>query len=590
MKVAKLDIHGFRGIRTTCVTFPGHTVLVGPNGAGKSSVVDALCLVLGRERMVRALTEHDFVDADPKEADRFRIVATLTFPDSDLSKYEHWFHDGAGIPKWWRGIDSAVLPDSEPNAQLCVQIGYVARFDRDTLEVESRRYFHDDDDQTDPFLDEGTIGLPSRLLAEIGLFVAPALRTRERVLSFASDTFRRLIAGTDGIPATELLQERDRLRTPASPIEATGELKGIVDRLNEQLGSLVGKPVKFQLRVNGTSSEALLQSLVSHYEVDAGLSLPVGAHGTGLLSLQTILLLFELCRLRRTAGKSVILVVEEPELHLPPGLQSRIVKSAIAAADQALFTTHSPRVAAIPAPQSVVLLSREPGCRVRAERLATGPLTQATPNAIRKLYADHRQQLAEALMYQFVLVPEGRIDYQWLRLLTDAVELGEETNTTFQFGALVGVVPTHDGAVAKTFQELARTRGGVATIVDGDTEGTSKAKELLQLAAPPCAVLQWASGWTIEDVVHTVVSTDWVTISSLITPDLGSFPTADALRDRLREKSPTGLKDNYLAHEVIASAIRSSPAARGRAAAILDAIVEHLTSPSATPELTTVKV
>jgi len=593
MQLAKLEVFGFRGIKSVAARLDGHTVLIGPNGTGKSTIVDAICLALGRERMVRALSEFDFAGADPRESDRFRFVATLRFQDNDVARYSHWFHDGAGVPKWLRRSDGEVLPEEQDGTSLCVQIGYAARFDRETLEVETRRYFHDDVDQADPFLDEYSIGVPGRLLGEIGLFVAPALRTRERILSFASDTFRRLIAGSYGIPAAELLLERDRLRKPTPPIESTGELKNIVERINGDLYALLGKEVKFQLRANGTSSEALLQSLVSHYEIEAGLSLPVGSHGTGLLSLQTILLLFELCRLRREGGKSVILIVEEPELHLPPGLQSRIVKSAMTSSDQAIFTTHSPRVAAIPPPESVVLLSRESRAELRAKRLLDNPLKKDATNAIRRLFADHRQQLTEALMYRFVLAPEGRSDYGWLRLLSDAVELGDsDADTGFLFGALVGVVPTCNGAVVETFERLANARSGVAVLVDGDSAGDTYVKNLLKLSPSPLAVLQWPTGCAIEEVVYSIIAPDWTAISSDIGDEIDGVTTAEDLRDRLKLKSPNGLKDNYLAHEVIASAIRRSKDARSRAAAVLDAILAQLEAapPSGASNVTRIQV
>jgi putative ATP-dependent endonuclease of OLD family len=55
MKVAKLHIENFRGIKESTLLFLDHVVLIGDNNVGKSTVFEALDLVLGRTayRVVR---------------------------------------------------------------------------------------------------------------------------------------------------------------------------------------------------------------------------------------------------------------------------------------------------------------------------------------------------------------------------------------------------------------------------------------------------------------------------------------------------------------------------------------------------------
>jgi DNA repair exonuclease SbcCD ATPase subunit len=77
MQVALLQIENFRGIRNGKVQFRDHTVLIGPNNSGKTTIVEALALVLGRDRLVRSLTEHDFHSSDPEPASRIKIIATV---------------------------------------------------------------------------------------------------------------------------------------------------------------------------------------------------------------------------------------------------------------------------------------------------------------------------------------------------------------------------------------------------------------------------------------------------------------------------------------------------------------------------------
>ena len=53
-------------------------VLVGPNNCGKATVIEALALLFGRDRMVRTLTEYDFFGGNPQPTDRIRLIATVT--------------------------------------------------------------------------------------------------------------------------------------------------------------------------------------------------------------------------------------------------------------------------------------------------------------------------------------------------------------------------------------------------------------------------------------------------------------------------------------------------------------------------------
>ena len=145
MQIAKLEIENFRGIREGVVRFSPHTVLVGSNNCGKTTVVEALALLFGRDRMVRQLTEHDFYGSDPQPPDRIRLIATVIgFDDDDPLSIWIGSRDDRGIVKWFNPIDGAVTPArNDPSLKLACQIAFAARFHRPSLEVETLRYFYD---------------------------------------------------------------------------------------------------------------------------------------------------------------------------------------------------------------------------------------------------------------------------------------------------------------------------------------------------------------------------------------------------------------------------------------------------------------
>lgn len=589
MRVLALDVHGFRGIPNGRLVWPDQVALIGPNGSGKSTIVDALSLVFGRQKLVHELTEHDFSGSCPQPADRIRIVATVGgFPSNDPNDNTTWFRSGRSVERWWDPATKAVLPEERPGAVLCAQIGYAARFDHEDLTVKQVRYFQQHDDQIDPFDEEAVDRFPDKLLSEIGFFVLPARRTWAATISFGSELFRKAVATLGGVPATTVLHHRDALRSPASPLEADGALEPLIHNINTRLSQIVVGNPRLQLRVTSTDSESLLRALVPHYQHDDGGSLPAGRHGTGLISLQTLVLLLEIGRARKAAGQSFILALEEPELHVPPGLQRRLIGDAVAVSDQVMCTTHAPRVAAFFDASNIQILTRTstPGDEggPNIERLEGRPLSPSSmvnePNSLVQLYTDHRTRLVEALMFPRVLIPEGRIDFEWLRLLLDVVETGERTLHGHQssvppFGSVVGVVPTRDSAVRATFERLRSLHDHVGVLVDGDQAGSAYVTDLLSCSPTPCCVMQWPSGWEIEDAVRWTLDADAIFLLSQINTRLDrNYQSLDELVASLKNTSGQtgGLKAHYMAHEDIAGAMRRSQPCVQRVERLLEAV------------------
>jgi putative ATP-dependent endonuclease of the OLD family len=83
MRIAHLSIRNFRGIAEAQLWFPKNVVLIGDNNSGKSSVIEAIDLVLGPDRINRpsAIDEHDlyagrYLDAEGNSVP-IRIEATI---------------------------------------------------------------------------------------------------------------------------------------------------------------------------------------------------------------------------------------------------------------------------------------------------------------------------------------------------------------------------------------------------------------------------------------------------------------------------------------------------------------------------------
>jgi len=579
MRIALLEIENFRGIRSGKVIFSDHSVLIGPNNSGKTTIIEALALVLGRDRLVRSLTEHDFFGSDPAANDRLKIVATITgFRTEDPADHPDWFRDGRGVPFWFDPATESIIPERANDTQtLACQIIFSARFDRDSLEVETARHFADTDD-IDVFGEETFVSVPPKVIRELGLFIMPASRTWDRMLSFSSELFRRVVRSADGMPSDTVLEERDRLRDPASKLDEDPRFKPVVDAVNLEMSRLMGDGVSaLRLRLTSTDSVSVLEAIAPHFSNAADLPVPSKRQGNGLISLQSLFLLLHFAQKRIEEGGSFIMALEEPELHLPPSIQRRILARLQALSTQTIVTTHSPLISAYCEATSLLIVRNGAGS-LDVKPLLKAALPPNTSNGVRKLFQINRIETAAAMMCDRVLVPEGRYDFEWLDLLLRVIELGDGGEINCSFGSHVGVIPTHDSSVEVTCASLSSAHPHLIALVDGDAAGKGYSTALLE--AQTCrSILRWPDGWTIEDAIAWIVEADEAAVLTLLNADLPAAPGDLAtLTGRLKAKrsgaEPNGLKDDRVAHETIANALARRPACRNRAAQILQGIAD----------------
>jgi putative ATP-dependent endonuclease of the OLD family len=571
MRIATLKIKNFRGIREGFVQFRQHTVFAGTNNCGKSTIIEALTLLFGRDRLIRELTEHDFYGSDPQPADRIELLATVTgFQGDDPERNIEWFRDGRAVPKWFDEATGAVhAVRTEANWRLCCQIGCQAYFDRDTLAVEMVRYFHDHDQPIDPFVGDMPVAVPGKLIQQLGLFVVRTNRSWDKVLSWGSELFRRTVHVAAAQPSDAILAERDRLRAPANPIEEDPRIAPLLQRVNMELARCVPGNPEVQLRVTGTDSRSVLEAVSAHFATPTGTTIPVGRHGSGLVSLQGLLLLLELGRARAEQGDGFALALEEPEIHLSPPTQLQLVHRVQGLSNQTFITTHSPTVAALANPTDVVMLRNENGM-LSARPFLIALLAGDAPNWKRKFFQQNRVEVLSAMMHPSLLIPEGRADFYLLRSILRPLLLTEGWVADMErpFGLEVGVIPTDDAKVVETYRLISPLHPRACCLVDGDRDGLRYIAGLRDLPQPPASILRWHDGAMVEDVIGWILDADAPQALPLLASLAAVAPhTVDDVVARLKEA-----KVDIVAYEMIADAIVNTPSCRRRAVELFDAI------------------
>lgn len=583
MHVVGLKISGFRGVRSAEISLGRHTVLVGPNNSGKTTIIEALALLFGRDRLVRRLTEHDFHGSAPDEQARILCIATVAgFTSNDPQHHSSWFSPERGVEKWFDPHDKTL--SATPNAQhtdLAVQIGFAARFDLDELEAETIRFFVDDEATLgDPFAEDAHLRtIYTKALQELGFFLVPASRTWDRWISFSSELFRRVVATRGDMPAQAVRTERARLWTPpeGARLEDQPGLSEIIGAANDELRTLMASAPKLQLRLTSTDSDSVLESVVPHFVHGAGPTLPSQRQGTGLVSLQSLLLLMQFGKARAETGQSFVLAVEEPELHIQPSQQKRLVNRINALCNQTLVTTHSPIVAAMfPAPDTLFIETR--GGVLNAKPLMDTVPAQPTNHQQHLLFA-WRQKLVAALMHECVLIPEGVSDVAWLESLQTALELHQGwqdvDNDAPLLSTFVGVVPTIDAKIADTFALVRAVHARPCILVDGDNDGRGYFDAVKTSNPPPSAVVFWPQGWAMEHVVSWIARADEAAMLAALATALGTpFADTQALTAHLLTQ-----KSYVPTHESAAVVLMGNAACRGRTVQLLNALCAVLRDP-----------
>jgi hypothetical protein len=392
--------------------------------------------------------------------------------------------------------------------------------------------------------------------------------------------FRRVVATRGDMPAQAVRAERQRLWSPpdGARLEEQPGLSEIVGAANDELRRLMVSAPRLQLRLTATDSDSVLESVVPHFVQGTGPTLPSQRQGTGLVSLQSLLLLMQFGKLRAEMGQSFVLAVEEPELHIQPSQQKRLVNRLNALCNQTIVTTHSPIVAALfPAPDTLFIETRE-GV-LKAKPLMDPVPAHPTNHQQHLLYA-WRQKLVAALMHECVLIPEGVSDVAWLEALQTALELHQGWQDAEDDASLlstfVGVVPTIDAKIADTFALVSAVHTRPCILVDGDNEGRGYFDAVKVSNPPPRSVVFWPQGWAMERVVSWIAGADEATVLTALGTALGT-PFADAgafTAHLLTQKSyaPT--------HESAAVTLMANAACRVRAAQLLNALCDVLRDPT----------
>ena len=451
VKVARLIISNFRGIKAAELHFDGHALMVGPNNVGKSTICEALDLVLGPDRLSRfpPVDEFDFHNAQYLAAPKIEVNAEAADGGTSetavptpipirievvLVELSPEVQNRCGTNlEFWKPAQRQLLGPGEvdqanpPDVLSCLRLETLASYDPAEDEFQAQTYYshspHAEPDELTPVRKD-----IKRLL---GFLYLRARRTGSRALSLERgsllDIILRLKSVRTGLWEKAITRLRDLdIEKDATDLEPV--LKSIEQRLSRYIPSNAdGRATK--LHVSKLTREHLRETMSFFLAMSKDQDpVPFQLAGTGTLNTLVLALLSFIAELK---PDTVIFAMEEPEIAVPPHTQRRIADYLLQKTTQAFVTSHSPYVIERFAPSQTLLLNRTNDATVSAMRVSDASGLKENDY---KRYA--RRGLTECMLGKGAIVVEGITEFHALPV---AARRLEEANPDLQPLDIAGV-------------------------------------------------------------------------------------------------------------------------------------------------------
>lgn len=430
MEIRRIDIYNFRGIRRASILLPRHAVLIGDNNVGKTTLLEAMDLVLGPDRLNRfpPIDEHDFFEG------QYTTLADNVSEQNDDNGSEVAQQAGDGTesvrenetsPKihievviinlseeqkatfgnyaeWWDRDTDRFYVESDPtgvdapNIVQALRVTFIGRYDPEEDDFEGKTYF-----TRSICEDDAPVQFRRRDKQVCGFLYLRSLRTGRRALSLERGSLLDIILRLKEVRPQ---MWETTLGNLASFTVASSPELGISDVL-ESISIALTKYVPHEwgirphLKVSNLTREHLRRVITAFIATgDGDHAAPFDHQGTGTINMLVLAMLSQIAEDRQ----NVIFAMEEPETAIPPYAQKSIVHEVRNLSSQAIFTSHSPYVLEeFNIEETVVLSHNSDG------DLERSPVVLPPNVKLKKYRQDFRIRFCEGLLARRILIAEG---------------------------------------------------------------------------------------------------------------------------------------------------------------------------------------
>lgn len=469
MKLSRVHIRNFRGIKNLEMHLDDLVVLIGENNAGKTAILHAIRLCLRdlgpRRRVVFDAFDFHLKDehAEPSSADP--IAITLTFAEATPGEW-----DKARVRRL-----KAVLHVDAASGLSRVVLRVTCAYNLTERDFDQTWDFLDDAGQPLPSKSEADLGILQR---EVAFFLLDALRDAGRNFD-AKGPFWRPFLKDSQLPAEKKAEIEAKLKEVNDLVvtshESFDQARERLKKVQEVVPMQAGDVVSIEA-VPGRMFDMLTKAQV-HLGTTTGAKVPVGRHGEGTQSLAVLMLFAAFLDLDAAgAGKNraPIVALEEPEAHLHPSAVRTLWKTIEGVPGQKLISTHSGDLLSQVPVTAVRRLARGSG-GVEAFRLKPGTLD---PKGQRMFDFHIRHARGELLFARCWLLGEGETEVTLFHEI--ARHLGIDLER-----AGVRCVPYRLGASIELFLKVAKDLGiHWCALTDNDQQGQKDQQHVTSYTPP----------------------------------------------------------------------------------------------------------
>lgn len=428
MKITKINIENFRGIKCASLLLPKHGVLIGDNNTGKTTILEALDLVLGPDRLNRmpVIDEHDFhqskyltetaksaedVAAEEeieKSTDELEEsvapIISIEVVITDLS--EEQLATFGNELEFWDFENGALYEEPNPagvdseHISEALRVTFRGWYDPEEDDFEGATYF------TRSLVDGSEPVIFTRKYKQLcGFLYLRTVRTGSRALSLERGSLLDIILRLKEVRPQMWEATLSTLAGVTVADDPALGVSPVLQSINTALKKYVpkewgGEP---HLKVSTLTREHLRKVITAFISSgDGDHAGPFYRQGTGTINMLVLAMLSQIAE----SKQNVIFAMEEPETAIPPYAQKRIIHEVRKLSSQAIFTSHSPYVLEEFTAEETIVLARD-----TEGKLAQKMINLPANVKLKRYRQEFRTRFCEGLLARRVLVAEGPTEY-----------------------------------------------------------------------------------------------------------------------------------------------------------------------------------